>query len=506
MISSVKKQFIKNIFSGWFAQLSATVVGVVMLPYNLHHLGKDLYAIHVLAVSLVAMLQWINLGMGPALLRFFAQAMAQNDLREIGRLSSTAQVVLGSLGLFGAGLLTLAIPVFLRVYEVLPEFHRDTTILMVLMAGTFFLNFHNIVFTNMILANQRYDLVKLRQVVSHWLQLGLLVALYNVFTPSLIWLGTALFAGTLYQYAATVFLCRSRWGRVVFFSRKNVAFGRLPEFFSFSLLTLINSTFFSLSIQVPLLIIGKTLGKESVALLAPAVLISTFLCSTLAHLCDSLTPLAAKDHAINGGKNLGRWALLFGQIVACCSYACLFGAVLFMPDVLRLWLGEDFVAISNVVTIFAAGAVFGSIQLATNNLALGAGSMAPFAFSSVVMALAIILGVFIGTAFLHWGLLGVVTSMACIRIIRNTFYITWKYSQPFGYSLRNYFAGVYGKPLLGGLTAFAFILLVRPWLPEPHGLVTTAGEIAAYGVVYALGTWFLGISPETKNVILSIRR
>jgi len=38
-----KRQFIKNVGSGWLAQTSAAVVGFIMLPYNLSHLGNEVY-------------------------------------------------------------------------------------------------------------------------------------------------------------------------------------------------------------------------------------------------------------------------------------------------------------------------------------------------------------------------------------------------------------------------------------------------------------------------------
>ena len=506
-MSSVKKQLIKNTCSGWVAQLSAAAVGFIILPYNLQYLGKDVYGISVIAVTVIAMLQFLNLGMGPALLRFFSQAIAKNDKDELEKISSTSQLILGGLGVIGAVVIFAGIPWFLRFYEIAPENHHETKVLLFCLAISFFLSFHSMVFTGIVLASNRYDAINLNGVISSWLRMGLLVIFYNVFIPSLIWLGAAILISGIYSYLTVIGLSFHNQGKAILFSAKKVTLSWLPVLFSFSFLSLINSVFFSASIHVPLLIIGKTLGKETATLFYPAILVATYLFSILAQICNPLTPIAAQDQVNAGGKNIGRWAILFGQIISCVGYGCIFAAVVFMPDVLRIWLGNDFVDMSLTVTVLTIGVVYASIQGVNYNLALGANTIAPIAYSSVVMAILTSLGALLGTLYWNWGLLEVALCITIVRVLRNTFFLSWIYSKIFNYSFRDYFFKVYIKPAMAGIPLLALIYIIKhTFLMSQVGLLLLILEIFVTALLYMFVTWFGGFSMETRSFLLKRRQ
>jgi len=508
ILSQVKQQFIRNTFSGWFAQFSAAIVGFIMLPYNISHLGKDVYGISVVAVSAIALLQFLSLGMRPALLRFFSQTIAKKDREEMIVLSSTSQLLLGGLGLAGCLIILAGTPWFIRFYEIDPDHHLETQCLLFCMGITFFLQFHSIVFTNIVFASNRYDLVNLRSVFSSWLRLGALFFLYSFFTPSLTLLGIALLFGGAYNYLTLFWFCfREHGRRVAFFSPKKVALSRLPSVFAFSGYTMLNSIFFTASIQIPVMIIGKTLGKEMATAFAPAVLIATYLASVLGQIASPLTPLASRDTVKTGGKNIARWAIHMGQLVACVGYGCIFMAIFFIPDVLRLWLGNDFVWTSSAVVVLISGIVYASIQAVNYNLALGASSIAPIAYSSVVMAILTSFGTLLGTMYWNWSLLEVALCITIVRILRNTFFLSWIYSKLFSYDYSDYFIKVYVKPVLPGLLTYLLVLVLRQFVfPISAGFVVLGMEIACIAFVYVIFTWYFGLGKEIKAAIFMVKK
>jgi len=503
ILSQVKQQFIRNTFSGWFAQLSAAIVAFIMLPYNISHLGKDVYGISVVAVSATALLQFLSLGMGPALLRFFSQAIAKKDQEEMIVLSSTSQLLLGGLGIVGFLIILAGTPWFIWFYEIDPEHQLETRYLLLCMGISFFLQFHSIVFTNIVLAGNRYDLVNLRSVISSWLRLGALFFLYSFFTPSLTLFGIALLFGGVYNYLTLFWFCfREHGSRVAFFSPKKITWSRLPSVFAFSGYSMLNSIFFAASIQIPIMIIGKTLGKEMATAFAPAVLIATNLSLILGQIASPLAPLAGRDAVETGGKNIARWAILMGQLVACVGYGCIFMAIIFILDVLRLWLGNDFIWTSSVVVVLISGIVYASIQAVNYNLALGASSIAPVAYSSVVMAVLTSLGTLLGTMYWNWSLLEVALCITIVRILRNTFFLSWIYSNLFSYDFSDYFNKVYIKPALPGLLTYLFFLVLRQFVfPLNAGLVVLGMEIASIAFVYVIFTWFFGLGKEIKTSV-----
>lgn len=503
-MSGLKKQLIINTCSGWLARLSSGVVGFIMIPYNIRHLGEDAYGISVLAVSAIAILEFLQLGMGPALLRFFSKARADGDSKRMQTLASTAQVLLGGLGLLGAVVLYCMIPWFIRFYEVPETQWHDTRVLLCCMGGAFFIHFLALVFYNIALASNRYDLSNVRLIAESWLRLGLLVVLYHVFTPSLACLGVALLCSSLFGLLGLFAICYRENGRNVLFSRKAVSLAILPEIFSFGFLALISSVFFSASIQVPVLIIGKTLGSNMVAAFAPGITLATFLASILTQISVPLAPLAANDKSKNDGGNIGRWAILMSQAVSFVGYGCIMGSILFIPEVLLLWMGNNFIWTSAVVTVLITGIVFAKIQTVNVNLAIGASTIAPSAYSSVVMALLTSTGTWLGTAYWNWGLLEVAICITSVRILRNTFFLAWIYSRLFQYSYIHYFYKVYVKPAIVTLPILFPALLIQ--YVNKHffgdtgaGIVMLGVKIAAVGMIYLAMVWHWGLDADLKS-------
>ena len=106
---SRKRQFAKNAASGFVAQAVAVCVGFITLPYLIWRLGPEMYGISQLAQAALEFFIFLQLGMGPTLIRYCSQAIAKNDREAICKVSSTAQLILGILGailgiVFGLGL------------------------------------------------------------------------------------------------------------------------------------------------------------------------------------------------------------------------------------------------------------------------------------------------------------------------------------------------------------------------------------------------------------------
>jgi len=507
-MSTVKRQFVRNTFSGWLAQLSAAIVGFIMFPYNLSHLGAEVYAISLLAVTAITLLQFLNLGMGSALLRFFSRAIAQNDRNEMAVLSSTAQLLLGGLGLVGCVIIVSGTPLFIRFYEIDPAHHFETRFLLYCMGFTFFLSFHSIVFGTVVAASNRYDLANLNGILLNWLRLGTLFFLYNVFTPSLVLLGVATLVGSVCSYVLIVWHSARLHGRgTVFFSPTKIRWSRLPSIFTLSTYSMLNSIGAVVAIQVSVMIIGKTLGKEMVAFFTPAVTITTYLAAIVGQIAAPLVPLAGRDSVETGGKNIGRWSIQMGRLVACAGYGCVFMVIFFIPDILRVWLGDKFVWTSPIVIVMVLGSVFVSIQSVNASLALGASTIIHNVYSTAVVAAVAVSGTFFGTTYWGWGLWEVALCITTIRIIRNVWFIPWIYSKLFSYRFSEYVFKVYVRPLLPGLLAAVVFLGLRRFVFASNpGFVILGAEIAAVAAVYALFTWYFGLGKEVQASILMIRK
>ena len=78
-------------------------IGVFLMPFTMHHLGKAQYGLWMLAASLTAYLQLLDLGYGNGLVRQVTQADARGDEEEMNRILSTFLVVYSVIGTIALG-------------------------------------------------------------------------------------------------------------------------------------------------------------------------------------------------------------------------------------------------------------------------------------------------------------------------------------------------------------------------------------------------------------------
>ena len=450
-VSSTKVQFLKNVGTGWLAVFVTGLVGFVTLPLNLDCLGKELYGISALAVSTLTLFSFLSMGMQPSLLRFFSRTVTENTTEEFTALSSISQFLLSGLGIVGGIGFLCTFPWFISIYDVPETVRRDLFFLFLAIGFDFWGTMFLIPFTAIIQGSNRFDAGNIRMCLSKIIRLATLLFGYSFFTPSLLILAAATFVGTIYQLSSLIFLAYKIHGSSIFFRSQSLRWNLIPPLLSLSALNLVSQVFMSLSMQLPVLIIGKTLGVDMVAAFAPAILLSSFCSSILMQISTPLVPVASRDIIASGGKNIGRWAIQMGEIVASVGCPIVIVFALLGDEIITVWLGESFAWTSTIVTITVAGIVLATIQGANWRLVLGGNaSLFPNALSSVVLTVIVSLGTFLGTAYGGWSLLGVAVFITFARLLRNAFYLSYTYSQQLGYDFIEYTWCVHAKPILLG--------------------------------------------------------
>jgi O-antigen/teichoic acid export membrane protein len=72
--------------------------GIVLLPFTIAHLGKELYGLWMVVASMTAYFQLLDLGFGHSLVRHITEADGQRNERRINELASTFVVIFAALG------------------------------------------------------------------------------------------------------------------------------------------------------------------------------------------------------------------------------------------------------------------------------------------------------------------------------------------------------------------------------------------------------------------------
>ena len=74
------------------------IIGLLMLPFNLHHLGTDAYGLWMLLGSMAVHFSVLDLGYGGALVKFMAQYRAHRERARLNEIASTLFFVFAGIG------------------------------------------------------------------------------------------------------------------------------------------------------------------------------------------------------------------------------------------------------------------------------------------------------------------------------------------------------------------------------------------------------------------------
>jgi O-antigen/teichoic acid export membrane protein len=88
----------RNISTRYLAILCETVLGLVMLPFNLNHLGAAQYGLWMLVSSVTVHFSVLDMGYGGSLVKFVAYYRARRDSQALNEIASTMFFLLASCG------------------------------------------------------------------------------------------------------------------------------------------------------------------------------------------------------------------------------------------------------------------------------------------------------------------------------------------------------------------------------------------------------------------------
>jgi Polysaccharide biosynthesis protein. len=93
---------LRNSVYGAFGFIFPVAVFLVTTPYILHKLTPEVYGIYVLAISLIGLMSFLDLGFGQGIIKFVSHYEARGDYERINKIVLTSLVIYTVMGLIGA--------------------------------------------------------------------------------------------------------------------------------------------------------------------------------------------------------------------------------------------------------------------------------------------------------------------------------------------------------------------------------------------------------------------
>jgi O-antigen/teichoic acid export membrane protein len=379
----------RNVSTRYLAIVAETVAGMVMLPFNLHHLGVAAYGLWILLGSITIHFSVLDLGYGGALVKFMAQYRAHRDARALNEIASTLFFVFAGVGLVAYGAAAIIAFNLDHLFRITPDQAAIGKWILLIIAIHICLNFPFSVYGGVISGFQRYDQNNMVAIVS-----TTAVALVNFAVLQAGFGLIALVAATTCVRIVAYFVYRRNAYRIfpeLSISPKLFCRARLREVTGFSVYASLIDWANKLNYQLDTVVIGAFIGSGAVAVWAPAERIITGTQRLTNQLNGVLFPTIVDSDVTRQQQRLQQ-ILLQGTRLSLVMVVPITSALILLADPLvHAWLGDKAASVAGTIPIIQILSVSVAIRVgnATGTTILkGAGQHRMLAFVNLGTGLA----------------------------------------------------------------------------------------------------------------------
>jgi len=489
----------RNTLGVYAVYAAAIASGLVVTPIVVRALGKSGYGVWTFIGAVTIYLSVLDFGVGPAIVRFGAEARgrrADDDVNEIASTGLALYAAIGALTLPVGVALAWLVPWLAGVHQHLVWQARGATLLIVLSLA---LRFPLGLFNNLLVAQQRWDLQNLGNFVSTALYAVLVAVLMPRYGSLILVAGLTL--GTTLLRLTLPLAWLKRELPALRLRRRFVTRARLRELTSFSSSNFLVHVAQKIVFSTDVIVVTLVLGKESAAVYGVAAKLFALVFGIGTAATSLMFPAFAELEGAEA-RERQRALLLSGLRMGVALMLLLALPLLLIPDLLiSAWLQTPGYGSSYTVMAILAGVllVHQPIYVLTQFL-IARGLQRPIAVTSIVttganLALSFVLAWTVGI----WG-------VALSTLVTDVAMLLWvvpRMCAPAADATAFSLYRAMVRPVVPALAAAAVVLGAAARLTKPSSLVALLPLGALWVAAAALVLWWLGIAPEER---LRLRR
>ena len=485
--------FRRNVLGTYGVYAAAIVSGLIVTPITLHALENEAFGIWAFIGSITIYLSVLDLGVGPSIIRFAAEARGRQSPEDTNEIASNGLVLYALIGLatipIGVGLAWL-VPELITTPDDLVWPARIATLLLVLSIAV---RFPLGLFNNLLVAQQRFDVLNLANFVGTVLY----AAAVAVFLPrggGLILLGALTLGVTLLRLGLPL-VWLGRELPDLRLRRALVTRARLRELTVISWSNFLVHLASKVVFATDVVVVGIVLGAEAATLYAiPAKLFA--LAFGLGNVGSGLLYPAFAEHEGSGETARQSRLLLAGLRGGTAAAVLLAFPLLLIPDqLIEAWVGDGYGASSPVMALLALVLIVHQpIYLVTQFLIARARQREIARVLVAAGVVNIILSVVLASAVGIWG----VALSTLLTDVAVLLYVVPVLVAPAASVRVATLAWATLKPVLPATVVALVVLVGIARVMQPDTLL----ELLPLGVVWALvcgwALWQFGLDPEER--------
>jgi O-antigen/teichoic acid export membrane protein len=476
------KRFALNVTMNWIAMVVGMVMPFFLTPIVIRSLGTVAYGVWILAVSTVAYLGLLDMGMRSAVIRYVSKADAQGNTAEAQKAIGAAlwfRILIAS----GAALLSLILAFgFRHLFKVPSGLERPAQITVLMCALAVAVTLASGVFGAVLSAIHRFDILSGVSVAQTAVKaVGVLLILHS---------GRGLVALAYWEFTVTLLAGLATWGAAAkVFPACRVKLGRpdiktLKMIWSYSVTTFIIVIAVQVVFNTDNIVVGAFVSVGAVAFYSIGGSLVAYSRQVVSSVATTFIPMASNLEAAGKSEELQKLLLKGTQatlgLALPVSLALLFRGKTFIG----LWMGPTYSHVAGtVLQILMISQFFGVANTTAGQIAFGIGkhkSMANWAIieAALNLSLSMLLARRIGLYGVAWGTSIATTIIHLIfwpRFVRRELHVP----------VRTYLWDGWGKITLCSIP-FGIVCAAADRYWHPTSIVVFFGQILVTLPVYAI--------------------
>jgi O-antigen/teichoic acid export membrane protein len=346
----------RNVMFNWFGAIASMAVGFFLSPFILHRLGDVAYGVWVLAISVVAYLALLDLGMQSSVLRFVSKGHTKGDHQGASEAISAALWVRLQISVVALVLSVGLAAIFPLAFKVPAQLASDAREAILLIGITTAITMSMGVVGGVLSALNRYDLQNYVILAQTALRvIGVIVALrtgHGIVAIALVELVAALFGNLMLIWVARRLYPELR------IQLKKPKRETLQQIWSYSWYAFLTTVAVQLVYQSDNLVVGKFVSVSAVTFYAIANSLCRYTTQVVGSMGSTFVPAASTYEAAGDSSSLLGLYKNGTRATLMISLPILVTLIIRGPSFIGLWMGPQYAQKSGIVLIILASSLF----------------------------------------------------------------------------------------------------------------------------------------------------
>lgn len=495
------KQVPKNLLANVSYFILNVIIGLFLVPFFIDSLGMASYSLIPLATSLTGYVNLVVQSLNASASRYLTIDLQKKEFKQANITFNTA--LFGTLGVI---LLMLPIGVLISYYaplffEIPSSQENAARILFLGVISSFLLRTWGSNFGVSLFAYNRLDLQNLVNTINILVQVGLIVLLFKLYSPSLVYIGLAYLIGAIIAFFVTILFSR-KINPYLKVNIKDFRRSKVKEITEMGGWVIINQIGSLLFLQIDLIVVNKLFGTVAGGEYSIILTWSVMLRTIAGMLVGVLTPVVLTYYAKERTEELIRLSKntvkLTGLAMALpIGYVCGFA-----PQLLSLWVGPEFTKLSFLMFLMLSHLIINlpvmplfAINVAYNKVRIP--GIVTFFMGIGNVLLALIIPYLTG-----WGYYGIAVAGAIMLTFKNAFFTPWYATRVLGIPrttfVNSMLPGVFAMVMTAGVSR-----LINYFVPiSGFGALIICG--VSVSIVYVYSIWIFIIEEAERKIVVSI--